>query len=45
MWLSWHDSVGTPMKADYVRMVDIANAARASWAMPIPAPCGARTMT
>jgi peptidyl-dipeptidase A len=26
MWLSWHDSVGTPMKADYVRMVDIANA-------------------
>jgi len=26
MWLSWHDSVGTPMKADYARMVDIANA-------------------
>ena len=26
MWTSWHDSVGTPMKADYVRMVEIANA-------------------
>lgn len=26
MWVSWHDTVGTPMKADYVRMVDIANA-------------------
>lgn len=26
MWLSWHDSVGTPMKADYAKMVDIANA-------------------
>jgi peptidyl-dipeptidase A len=22
---SWHDNVGTPMKADYARMVDIAN--------------------
>jgi peptidyl-dipeptidase A len=21
MWVSWHDTVGTPMKADYVRMV------------------------
>ena len=26
MWVSWHDTVGAPMKADYVRMVDIANA-------------------
>lgn len=26
MWLSWHDSVGTPMKADYAKMVEIANA-------------------
>src|SRR3546814_19398405 len=25
MWVSWHDNVGKPMKADYVRMVDIAN--------------------
>ncbi len=25
MWVSWHDNVGTPMKADYARMVDIAN--------------------
>lgn len=25
MWASWHE-VGTPMKADYVRMVEIANA-------------------
>ncbi|WP_068072670.1 M2 family metallopeptidase [Novosphingobium lentum] len=26
MWTTWHDSVGKPMKADYVRMVDISNA-------------------
>ncbi|PLK24259.1 M2 family metallopeptidase [Novosphingobium sp. TH158] len=26
MWLSWHDNVGKPMKTDYVRMVEIANA-------------------
>ncbi|KAJ8138697.1 hypothetical protein OY671_008090, partial [Metschnikowia pulcherrima] len=26
MWVSWHATVGTPMKADYVRMVAIANA-------------------
>jgi peptidyl-dipeptidase A len=25
MWVSWHDNVGTPMKDDYARMVDIAN--------------------
>ncbi|WP_443972031.1 M2 family metallopeptidase [Sphingobium sp. CR28] len=25
MWKSWHDNVGKPMKADYVRMVEIAN--------------------
>jgi peptidyl-dipeptidase A len=25
MWTSWHDNVGTPMKPDYVRMVEIAN--------------------
>ncbi|BAK67040.1 putative M2 family peptidase [Sphingobium sp. SYK-6] len=25
MWTSWHDRVGAPMKADYVRLVDIAN--------------------
>ncbi|MFM9978193.1 MAG: M2 family metallopeptidase [Sphingomonadaceae bacterium] len=26
MWASWHDTVGAPAKADYVRMVEIANA-------------------
>jgi len=26
MWTSWHDSVGTPMKADYARQVELANA-------------------
>ncbi|MFY7836833.1 MAG: M2 family metallopeptidase [Novosphingobium sp.] len=26
MWLSWHDNVGTPMKADYARMIAIGNA-------------------
>jgi len=26
MWKSWHDQVGKPMKADYVRLVEIANA-------------------
>ena len=25
MWLSWHDQVGRPMKADYVRMVELSN--------------------
>ena len=26
MWTSWHDNVGAPMKNDYARMVEIANA-------------------
>ncbi|OYW47413.1 MAG: peptidyl-dipeptidase [Novosphingobium sp. 12-63-9] len=26
MWTSWHDNVGKPMKADYVRMVELSNA-------------------
>ena len=26
MWTSWHDNVGRPMRADYARMVEIANA-------------------
>lgn len=26
MWVSWHDNVGKPMKADYVRMAEITNA-------------------
>ena len=25
MWTSWHDNVGTPMKQDYARLVEIAN--------------------
>ena len=25
MWTSWHDNVGKPMRADYVKMVEIAN--------------------
>lgn len=25
MWTSWHDNVGAPMRADYVRLVEIAN--------------------
>ena len=25
MWASWHDQVGAPMKADYVRMAEIGN--------------------
>jgi peptidyl-dipeptidase A len=25
-WVSWHNNVGRPMKADYTRMVEIANA-------------------
>ncbi len=25
MWTSWHDTVGKPMKADYARLVEIAN--------------------
>lgn len=25
MWSSWHDSVGTPMRSDYARMVEITN--------------------
>lgn len=25
MWLSWNDNVGTPMKTEYARMVDISN--------------------
>ena len=26
MWLSWHDNVGAPMRDDYGKLVDIANA-------------------
>jgi peptidyl-dipeptidase A len=26
MWASWHDNVGKPMKGDYARLVEIANA-------------------
>jgi peptidyl-dipeptidase A len=26
MWTSWHDNVGAPMKADYVRMAELMNA-------------------
>ena len=26
MWTSWHDNVGKPMKADFVKMVDLQNA-------------------
>lgn len=26
MWTSWHDNVGAPMRADYSRLVEIANA-------------------
>ncbi|HEX7781177.1 MAG TPA: M2 family metallopeptidase [Sphingobium sp.] len=26
MWVSWHDNVGAPMRADYAKMVGIANA-------------------
>ena len=26
MWTSWHDNVGAPSKADYVRMVELGNA-------------------
>ncbi|ODU19621.1 MAG: peptidyl-dipeptidase [Sphingomonas sp. SCN 67-18] len=25
MWVSWHDNVGAPMRADYARLVEIAN--------------------
>lgn len=25
MWVSWHDTVGSPMRADYARLVEIAN--------------------
>jgi peptidyl-dipeptidase A len=25
MWTSWHDQVGTPMRGDYARLVEIAN--------------------
>jgi peptidyl-dipeptidase A len=25
MWTSWHDNVGTPMKSDYVRLVNLTN--------------------
>jgi hypothetical protein len=25
MWTSWHDNVGTPMRADYAKLVEIAN--------------------
>lgn len=26
MWVSWHDNVGAPMRQDYAKLVDIANA-------------------
>ena len=26
MWLSWHDNVGKPMKADYAKLVELSNA-------------------
>ncbi len=26
MWVSWHDTVGAPMRADYAKMTDAANA-------------------
>ena len=26
MWVSWHDNVGAPMRDDYAKLVDIANA-------------------
>ena len=26
MWVSWHDNVGAPMRGDYTKLVDIANA-------------------
>ncbi|BBF70253.1 peptidase M2 [Sphingomonas bisphenolicum] len=26
MWVSWHDNVGAPMRTDYAKLVDIANA-------------------
>lgn len=26
MWISWHDNVGAPMRQDYAKLVDIANA-------------------
>ena len=26
MWVSWHDNVGAPMRNDYAKLVDIANA-------------------
>jgi peptidyl-dipeptidase A len=25
MWTSWHDMVGAPMRAEYARLVEIAN--------------------
>jgi peptidyl-dipeptidase A len=25
MWTSWHNNVGRPMRADYIRLIDIAN--------------------
>ncbi len=25
MWVSWHDNVGKPMKADYAKLVDLSN--------------------
>ena len=43
MWSSWHDNVGAPMRDDYARLVEIANAGRqGTRAMPTPARCGAR---
>ena len=25
MWVSWHDNVGAPMRADYAKLVALAN--------------------
>ena len=43
---SWHDNVGAPMRDDYARMVEIANAGRQGARLsPTPARCGARSTT
>lgn len=44
VWTKWHDHAKT-MKADYVRMVEIANEARASLVIQTSDRCGARAMT
>ncbi len=45
MWKSWHDQVGKPMKGQYVRMIEIANAGARELGFRTPAPCGARATT